>query len=101
MTILVTGATGNVGHNVVDQLAKRGADVRALVRDPAKADFPAGVAVVKGDLLDVGEFRGILRRAGLKMSEADVQSIISYLDRDASTALAAWATASTCGRRRW
>ena len=36
------------------------------------------------DLLDVGEFRGILRRAGLKMSEADVQSIISYLDRDAN-----------------
>lgn len=57
MTILVTGATGNVGHNVVDQLAKRGADVRALVRDPAKADFPAGVAVVKGDLLDVGSLR--------------------------------------------
>jgi uncharacterized protein YbjT (DUF2867 family) len=57
MTILVTGATGNVGHNVVDQLVKRGADVRALVRDPAKADFPAGVAVVKGDLLDVGSLR--------------------------------------------
>ncbi|MEO1989785.1 MAG: NmrA/HSCARG family protein [Martelella sp.] len=57
MTILVTGATGNVGHNVVDQLVRRGADVRALVRDPAKADFPAGVAVVKGDLLDVGSLR--------------------------------------------
>ncbi len=57
MTILVTGATGNVGHNVVDQLVKRGADVRALVRYPAKADFPAGVAVVKGDLLDVGSLR--------------------------------------------
>ncbi|AQZ54048.1 SDR family oxidoreductase [Martelella mediterranea] len=57
MTILVTGATGNVGHNVVDQLVKRGADVRVLVRDPAKADFPAGVAVVKGDLLDVGSLR--------------------------------------------
>ena len=47
MTILVTGATGNVGGNVVDQLVTRGADVRALVRDPAKADFPAGVEVVK------------------------------------------------------
>ena len=30
MTILVTGATGTVGRNVVDQLIKRGADVRAL-----------------------------------------------------------------------
>jgi uncharacterized protein YbjT (DUF2867 family) len=57
MTILVTGATGTVGRNVVEQLVKRGADVRALVRDPAKADFPAGVNAVKGDLLDVDSLR--------------------------------------------
>ena len=57
MTILVTGATGNVGRQVVEQLVKRGADVRALVRDPAKANFPAGVTVVKGDLLDVDSLR--------------------------------------------
>jgi uncharacterized protein YbjT (DUF2867 family) len=57
MTILVTGATGTVGRQVVDQLHKRGADVRALVRDPSKARFPAGVAVVKGDLLDVDSVR--------------------------------------------
>ncbi len=57
MTILVTGATGTVGRNVVDQLLARGADVRAFVRDPAKADLPAGVAVVKGDLLDVDTMR--------------------------------------------
>ena len=37
MTILVTGATGTVGSQVVQQLVQRGADVRALVRDPAKA----------------------------------------------------------------
>jgi len=57
MTILVTGATGNVGRQVVEQLVKRGADVRALVRDPAKANFPAGVNAVKGDLLDVDSLR--------------------------------------------
>ena len=57
MTILVTGATGNVGRQVVEQLVKRGADVRALVRDPAKANFPASVNVVKGDLLDVDSLR--------------------------------------------
>jgi uncharacterized protein YbjT (DUF2867 family) len=53
MTILVTGSTGTVGRHVVEQLVKRGAHVRALVRDPAKAQFPATVQVVKGDLLDV------------------------------------------------
>jgi uncharacterized protein YbjT (DUF2867 family) len=60
MTILVTGATGTIGRNVVDQLVKRGADVRALARDPAKANLPAGVTVVQGDLLDVDSLRGAL-----------------------------------------
>jgi uncharacterized protein YbjT (DUF2867 family) len=57
MTILVTGATGNIGRQVVEQLAKRGADVRALVRDPSKTSFPAGVSVVQGDFLDVDSLR--------------------------------------------
>lgn len=57
MTILVTGATGRVGRHVVQQLVKRGADVRVLSRDPAKAEFPAGVQVVKGDLLDISSLR--------------------------------------------
>ena len=57
MTILVTGATGNVGRNVVEQLVSRGADVRALVRDPSKANFPSGVEIVQGDLLDVDALR--------------------------------------------
>ncbi|MDX7953301.1 NmrA/HSCARG family protein [Lichenihabitans sp. Uapishka_5] len=57
MTILVTGATGRVGRHLVDQLATRGAAVRVLTRDPAKATFPAGVEVVKGDLLDLDALR--------------------------------------------
>jgi uncharacterized protein YbjT (DUF2867 family) len=57
MTILVTGATGTIGRHVVEQLVKRGADVRALVRNPAKANFPAGVVAVQGDLLDVDSLR--------------------------------------------
>jgi uncharacterized protein YbjT (DUF2867 family) len=61
MTILVTGATGTIGRNVVEQLVKRGADVRALARDPAKANLPAGVTVVQGDLLDVDSLRGAFR----------------------------------------
>ena len=57
MTILVTGATGRIGRHVVEQLAGRGADVRALTRDPAKATFPAAVEVVQGDLLDLDALR--------------------------------------------
>ena len=57
MTILVTGATGRVGRQVVEQLVKRGADVRVLVRDPAKADFPTRVEVVQGEMLDIDSMR--------------------------------------------
>ena len=60
MTILVTGATGTVGRQVIEQLVMRGADVRALVRDPAKAHLPTGVNVLQGDLLDVDSMRGAL-----------------------------------------
>jgi uncharacterized protein YbjT (DUF2867 family) len=60
MTILVTGATGNVGRHVVEQLIQRGADVRALVRDPAKANLPADVTVVQGDLFEVDSVRDAL-----------------------------------------
>ena len=60
MTILVTGATGNVGRQVIDHLVKRGADVRALVRDPSKAAFPVGVSVVQGDFLDIDSLRNAM-----------------------------------------
>lgn len=49
MRILVTGATGNVGREVVAQLAAEGADVRALSRNPA-ADLPDGVELAVADL---------------------------------------------------
>ncbi len=50
--ILITGATGNVGRNVVEQLLVAGQRVRAMTRDPASARLPAGVEVVRGDLTD-------------------------------------------------
>jgi uncharacterized protein YbjT (DUF2867 family) len=48
--ILVTGARGNVGSEVVAALVDRGQAVRALVRDPARAQLPEGVEAVAGDL---------------------------------------------------
>ncbi|MEU9126272.1 SDR family oxidoreductase [Streptomyces sp. NPDC048506] len=47
--ILVTGATGNVGSELVARLAAEGVPVRAMTRSPEKAAFPAGVEVVAGD----------------------------------------------------
>lgn len=51
MTVLVTGATGNIGRMVVTELLRLGADdVRALTVDPRRAALPAGVSVFRGHL---------------------------------------------------
>jgi NAD(P)-dependent dehydrogenase (short-subunit alcohol dehydrogenase family) len=52
--ILVTGATGNVGRQVVNQLIDAGERVRAISRDPARAGLPAGVEVLPADLREPG-----------------------------------------------
>ncbi|MFI7680024.1 NAD(P)H-binding protein [Actinophytocola sp. NPDC049390] len=52
MTILVTGATGNVGRHVVAGLTATGEPVRAVTRTPSKV--PEGVEVARGDIADLG-----------------------------------------------
>ncbi|HEY0941472.1 MAG TPA: NAD(P)H-binding protein [Steroidobacter sp.] len=51
-TILVAGATGKVGRELVKLLLDRGQAVRALTRHPETARLPGGVEVVRGDLDD-------------------------------------------------
>lgn len=48
--ILVTGCTGNVGRQVVGQLAATGARFRAMTRNPDAAGLSPHVEVVCGDL---------------------------------------------------
>jgi uncharacterized protein YbjT (DUF2867 family) len=53
MKVLVTGATGTVGSELVNELLQRGAQVRALVRKQPKAGtFPGAVEIAIGDLTD-------------------------------------------------
>lgn len=49
MTILVTGATGNVGRQVVAGLVRAGRTVRAMTREPRTGRLPDSVEVVQGD----------------------------------------------------
>src|SRR5689334_4975090 len=46
MTILVTGARGQIGRAVITSLHARGLPVRAASADPAALDLPAGVQAV-------------------------------------------------------
>jgi uncharacterized protein YbjT (DUF2867 family) len=55
MTILVTGATGNVGRPLTELLALDGAEVRAVTRNPQAAGLPAGVEVIT----TVSSLRGV------------------------------------------
>jgi (4-alkanoyl-5-oxo-2,5-dihydrofuran-3-yl)methyl phosphate reductase len=48
--ILVTGATGTVGREVVAQLLVQGEKVRALTRNPSRAQLDERVELVAGDL---------------------------------------------------
>lgn len=52
-TILVTGATGNVGREVMTHLLKNGYKIRAATRHPEKAKFPDGVKAVPMDYNDM------------------------------------------------
>lgn len=48
--ILVIGATGNVGREVISQLNATDVCVRALIRNPSSANLPAQVEIIRGDL---------------------------------------------------
>jgi uncharacterized protein YbjT (DUF2867 family) len=53
MKVLVTGATGTVGSELVKALLQRGAQVRALTRnEPKQSTFPGPVEIAVGDLTD-------------------------------------------------
>jgi uncharacterized protein YbjT (DUF2867 family) len=51
-TIVLTGATGYVGGQLLPRLLAAGHAVRCVVRDPGRADLPPGAQVVAGDVLE-------------------------------------------------
>ncbi len=63
--VLVTGATGKVGREVVTGLLERGVDFRALARDPDNANLPDGVEVVRGDLTNPDALENALESVGV------------------------------------
>jgi uncharacterized protein YbjT (DUF2867 family) len=81
--ILVTGATGNVGRQVVEQLVAAGEPVRALSRHPERVDWPSGVEPVTGDLtqdLPDAVFGGV-RALFLFPEPRRVRAVVSAAER--------------------
>jgi len=57
MTVLVTGAAGHVGANLVRALIKNGRDVSALVRTDCRGVEGLNLEIVRGDLLEYRSLR--------------------------------------------
>jgi putative NADH-flavin reductase len=64
MKIALFGATGHVGHAILDEALARGADVTAIVRDPSRLTTrDARVNVVTGDIADPESWLDAVRGA--------------------------------------
>jgi uncharacterized protein YbjT (DUF2867 family) len=60
-TILVTGATGNVGSRLVKRLVAQKAQIRAFVRKGDKGKLPAGVEAFEGDLSNAADVKAAMK----------------------------------------
>ncbi|GAB2552419.1 SDR family NAD(P)-dependent oxidoreductase [Nocardia heshunensis] len=88
--IVITGATGTIGSEIVRQLAERGVKVRAVTRNPEAAQLPDGVEVVRGDYLDPASMAAAFDGA----QAAFLNGQVSIEDADTDTALIAAARAA-------
>lgn len=63
MKILVTGATGYVGHNLAKKLAERGDQVHVLIRNTASANIPVheNIRVFAGDITNRQSINAAIR----------------------------------------
>ena len=75
MKLLIIGATGATGRELVNQAIAQGHEVTALVRDAAKAAFAPSVNMAVGDVLDA---------SSLKKALTGQEAVISSLGSAAS-----------------
>jgi uncharacterized protein YbjT (DUF2867 family) len=91
--ILVTGATGNVGSQLVGELRARGVPVRAFVRDAARAKALLGtdVELAIGDFSDQASLRRAMQGVDqVFLTSADVPGKVEHEAAVVDAASAAW-----------
>lgn len=101
--ILVTGATGNVGGELVRQLVAAQLPVRALVRKVDAGAWPAGVEPVIGDLAQPESLSGALthvRAVFLLGGYADMPGVVAQIRRAGVEHVVLLSSRSVIGGRR-
>ncbi len=80
MKIVLFGATGHIGHAILDEALQRGDEVTAVVRDPTRvtAQNPK-LTVVQGDVGDPASYAAALHGA-----DAAIASLSARKDKDNS-----------------
>ncbi len=93
MTIVVTGATGNVGRPLVSELAAAGARVRAVTRTPQTAGFPDGVEATSSASSAIDALAGasavFLNSRALGPDISELRDIVALAKRSGVTKLVA------------
>jgi putative NADH-flavin reductase len=98
MKILILGATGATGVEVVAQAVERGHTVTAFVRNQSPlAKFGARINIVRGELLDSGELAQVLAGQETVLSAFGPRLPISKADTDL---LQRFAVALTAGMKQ-
>ena len=86
MKILITGATGYIGHLLAKEAARRGYTVHALVRDPHSKFLPEHPSIIpfKGDITDKASVEWAMRGCDKVIHAA---GITKFTDKDSSVFL--------------
>ena len=108
MRVLVTGASGFVGHALVSALANTKHEVRAAVRRQTRTDFPVGIDVVShGDLASPVDWEpllagvnAVIHLAGIAHVGSDIsEAVYDRVNHIATAQLAS--AARQCGVKRF
>ena len=76
MRILVTGADGFVGTNLIKKLLKGKENIRILVRNDSKVDLP--VETFYGDIRDKNSIKKAFKRIGVEVKICGVFWLVSF-----------------------